>query len=143
MEPLYLHLRPGEQPPPITARQFRAVIVTEQASDEAWRSQIAEWLVDSGCLYLVAWGVDCVASHDSVDWALLTAFDFGEIPDDRFIMTTWHDEEPLSEAFWFAGHCASHPTVALSQTILMHVTRQAEGPALLRAYRDAQEIADG
>lgn len=142
MKPLYLHLRPGEQPPPITAPRFCAVIVAEQASGEPWRSQIAEWLVDSGCLYLVAWGVDCVAWHDSVDWALLKAFDFGEIPDDRFIMTTWHDDEPRSEAFWFAGHCASHPTVALCQTILVHVSQESEGPALLQGYRDAQEIAD-
>jgi len=140
MEPLYLHLRPEQAPPELAVRSFLAIFVAEQASDERWRTQIAEWLVESGCLYLVAWGVDCAAWHDSVDWALLDAFDSEAIPDDRFIMTTWHDGEPLSHAFWFAQHCASHPAVELGETVLVHVSPEASRTEMLNAYRDSRKM---
>ena len=102
----YLHLASGEDIPRAEARPFRAVLIAEQAVDDAWRHEVATWLVEGGCLYFVAWGESCEAWHDSVDWAVLERFDFGDIPDDRFVMTTWHENEPLSEALWFAGNCA-------------------------------------
>jgi hypothetical protein len=69
-------------------------------------------------------------------------FDFGEIPDDRFVMTTWHSNEPISEAFWYAGHCAIHPDVELTETIILHVAMEAQRAAMLQSYRDSQVMAD-
>lgn len=142
MEPGYLHLLPGQTPPHRLPQPFRAIIVAERAVNQAWRIQVAEWLVECGCLYVVAWGTDCESWHDSVDWAILEVFDYGEIPDERFVMTTWHEEEPLSEAFWFAGHCALHPDIELGETIIVHVAETARGPEILQAYRDSQETAE-
>jgi hypothetical protein len=76
-------------------------------------------------LYVVAWGVECEEWHDTVDWTNIEEFEFGEIPDDRFVMTTWHTDEPLSEALWFAGQCADHPHVELTDTILVHIANAA------------------
>jgi hypothetical protein len=107
-----------------------------------WLNRIAQWIVAIGSLYVVAWGADCEKWHDSVDWAVLEAFDFGEIPDDRFVMTTWHSNEPISEAFWYAGHCAVHPDVELAETIILHVAVEAQRAAMLQTYRDSQVMAD-
>lgn len=141
MTPTYLHLSPGQEPPNLTAGPFRAIIIADQAVSESWLDRVAKWIVDSGCLYVVAWGVDCETWHDSVDWAVLEVFDYGEIPDERFIMTTWHNDEPMSEAFWFAGHCAFHPDVELPETLILHVASEAKAADMLQAFSDGQVMA--
>ncbi len=134
----YLHLPVGQKPPALeTTEPFRAVIVVEQSSDETWRNAVSDWLVESGCLYAVCWGRDCVVWEDSVDWARVVVSGEG-VSDDRFVMTTSHPEETLAEALWFAAFCASHPTVTLDQTIMIHVVRD-ERPKLLEEYAKALE----
>lgn len=95
--------------------------------------------MESGCLYFIAWGVACETWHDTMDWTVLEAFDFGEIPDDRFVMTTWHDKEPLSEALWFAGNAADHPDIDLANTLIVHVAREDKRAAILGIYADSQQ----
>ena len=144
MEPRYLHLRPEGPLPDLMAAPYRAVIIADQAVGDDWLHRIAEWIVAIGSLYVVAWGVDCEKWHDSVDWANIDIemFESGDIPDDRLVMTTWHSEQPISEAFWFAGHCAIHPDVELSETIILHVAAEARPTAMLQTYRDSQIMAD-
>ena len=134
----YLHLPASRKPPALeTTKPFRAVIVVEQSTDEIWRNAVSDWLVESGCLYAVCWGRDCVVWEDSVDWARVDAS--GEGPsDDSVVMTTSHPKEPLSEALWFAATTAFHPAVALDQTIIIHVARD-ERPALLEQARESDE----
>ena len=48
-------------------------------------------------LYLIAWGIECEAWHDTIDWTVLAGYDFGDIPDDNCVMAPWHDKEPLAE----------------------------------------------
>ena len=55
---------------------------------------------------MMAWGMDCSAWDFSVDEASLG----GQIPNGDFVITTWHDNEPVEEAFWFAQFCAVHPS---------------------------------
>jgi hypothetical protein len=59
----------------------------------------AETLIRRGASYVCCWGPDCSRFHDAFDEA-----DFavnGESTDDRFIFTTWHEDEPLEDAAWF------------------------------------------
>jgi len=142
MEPRYLHLRREDPPPNLPTAPYRVVIVADQEVGDDWRGRVADWIVAIGSLYVIAWGVDCEKWHDSVDWAVLEVFDFGEIPDDRFVMTTWHSDEPISEAFWYAGNCAIHPDVELSETVILHVAAEARCAVILQMYRDSQVMAD-
>ena len=142
MGPRYLHLLPDEAPPKMTGEAFRAVIVADVPVGQDWRKRVAEWLVESGCLYVVAWGVECENWHDTVDWASLEAFDHGDIPDDKIVMTTWHADEPLSEALWFSGHCASHPDVELGGTLIVHIANQGREAEMLVAYSESQTSHD-
>ena len=114
------------------------IIVSETTVSDDWRSSTARWLVDGGCLYAVAWGRECEKWHDAVDWAVLETFDYGDIPDDNFVMTTWHAEEQLSEALWFAGNCAFHPHVELKQTVLLHVANEANEDGMTANYAASQ-----
>ena len=143
MELRYLHLLPKQTPPVLKVRPFRAVIVADAPVGETWRNQIAAWIVKSGCLYVVAWGIDCETWHNSVDLALLDSFTFCDIPTDHLIITTWHDDESLSEALFFVEQCAFHPDVELTETIIVHVAVQARALQLLQIYKDSQVLKDG
>nr|WP_242447436.1 hypothetical protein [Aurantiacibacter aquimixticola] len=101
-------------------------------------SHIATWLVDAGALYVITWGIACEDWHDAVDWALLKIFDYGPIPDEKHIMTTWHSNEPVEEAFWFAGHSAFHPTEELVETLILDVSPANREAAIMESYSKAQ-----
>lgn len=135
----YLHLPANQSPPSLVKALFKAVVVIEQAVSDAWQAQVSDWLVRSGCLYMMAWGDRCSDWDDSVDYANMSAFDGGDIPDDDFVMTTWHEREPLAEAFWFAENAAFHPTVDLDRTIIVHVAPHDRGAELLNLYREARK----
>lgn len=138
---LYLHLAPDQTPPQLLHEPFRVIIVSEAEVTQEWCKRVTEWLLKSGCLYVVAWGTECEKWHDTVDWLNVEEFD-GNIPEDRFVMTTWHTDEPLSEAMWFAGQCAYHSTVELSNTLVLHIASQAREADLLETYAASQIIHD-
>jgi hypothetical protein len=54
-------------------------------------------LVRAGCVYLCSWGRGCERVHDLFDQA-----DLERTPDGPFAMSTWHADEALAEAIWFA-----------------------------------------
>jgi hypothetical protein len=138
----YVHLRPNEAFPQLPSGPLRVVIISETTVSDDWRNSTARWLVNGGCLYAVAWGTECEKWHDAVDWAVLETFDYGDIPDDKFVMTTWHDDEPLSEALWFAGNCAFHPDVELQLTLVLHVADEAKPDELIATYAASQTLTD-
>ena len=136
----YVHLPVGEAPPDNPPGPFRAVLVSEVPAPEEWRRTVCGWLVGSGCLSFSAWGLDCESWHDGVDTANLEAFDYGEIPDEKFIMTTWHENEPLAEAFWYVEFCAFHPTIELPRILIIDVSSKERGDEILEAYRQARDM---
>ena len=138
----YLHLPFGAAPPSLELGAFCAVVVIEEAVTDDWQNEVSEWLVRSGCLAMCACGKDCSSWDDSVDHANLADFNYGEIPDDRFVMTTWHDKETLAEAFWFAAHCAFHPTTELAHTLIVDIAPKERRDELVAAFHEA-ELADG
>lgn len=136
----YLHLPAGQSPPPIEGETpYKAVVVLRQTTPADWQSQVSDWLVATGCLYMMAWGADASSWDDSLDCANLARFDYADIPDDKFVMTTWHDDEPLSETFWFAGNAASHPALELSHVVIIDVSPIAREREMLAAYSEAQK----
>jgi hypothetical protein len=132
--PDYLHLSPEVAPPAIEHRPFRAVIVIEEKVTDEWRQLVSDWLVRSDCLYAMAWGYESTKWDDSVDHANLAAFDYGDIPEDRFVMTTWHEKETLSEVFWFAKHCAYHSKIDLESTLIVHIAATQRKDEMLKLY---------
>lgn len=136
-DPIYIHLAPENVPRELSVGPFKAVIILEQTGFPAWRDKVCAWLVERGCLYCCVWGEDCEAWHDEVDRANIRAFDGETIPDDQFVITTWHAKESLSEALWFVGVAAEHPTVDLAQTVILHIAQNGRGSELVEQYRNA------
>jgi len=112
----YVRMQDGNTLPDVSdLRPFKAIVVVEDHPSREWQTRASKWLVDSGCLYMMAWGEDCRSWDDSADWANLEAFDFDDIPDDEFVMTTWHDDETLEEVFQFAKDLARLVTLVRNQ----------------------------
>ena len=118
----YLRLNQGDALPKLhDLSPFKAVIIIENATEADWQSAVSRWIADAGCRFAVVWGRDCASWHDCVDTANLEQFDYGDIPENDFIMTTWHENEPLEEAIWFAKWSAFHPTLDLRNVLFLHI----------------------
>lgn len=134
MSPRYIQLRPDQKPPRLEPQPYKLIIIADEKVTIEWRDKVAVWIYGIGSRYVIAWGQDCEDWHDSVDIANLDAFYPSEVPDADHVMTTWHSDETRWQAFWFAGHCASHPDVELGDTIILHISMEERGEALLADY---------
>lgn len=140
----YFRISEGEPLPDVSPHApFKAVLVLDGDYSAAWQHVVSDWLVRSGCLYMMAWGIHCSDWDDSVDWANIEAFDFGDIPDAQSVMTTWHEAESLEDVFSFAEVCAHHPDVALESSLIIHVGQADRGRELLARYLNAQSDPSG
>jgi hypothetical protein len=131
----YLHLPPGASAPALDEQPTRVLVMLEASVEPLWQQEISRWLIRIGCLYMLAWGPECSSWDDAVDDANLEAFDYDGIPEDRFAMTTWHENDSMQEYLCFAKHCAIHPAVELTRTLIVHVATAARETELLAAYR--------
>lgn len=113
----------GSLPEISNLKPFKCVVVVEEEVDIEWQRQVSEWLVKSGCLYMMAWGKKCSSWDDSVDEANLKEWSYEDIPDESFVMTTWHEKESLSEVMWFAVHSAFHETCELEKIVVLHIAK--------------------
>lgn len=118
-------------------KPFKSVVVVETNISSDRQAEISRWLVGSGCLYMMAWGRECSSWDDSVDFANLEEFSYGEIPDDAFVMTTWHESEPLEEVFWFAKNSAFHPSIELDNTLILHLGENDKGEEFKKQFKNA------
>jgi hypothetical protein len=84
-----------------------------KVSDERIRA-IAKVLLGRGLAYLCAWGPECERVHDIFDLAELELDPQGTR---GVVMTTWHNDEPLSEAIWFFVS-AAYPDESYEKTCL-------------------------
>jgi len=136
----YLHLSPGAQIPALKeAEAFQALVLVEAEVSQEWQIQVSDWLVRSGCLYMMAWGRKCRDWDTSVDESNIALVDGGEFPKDHFVMTTWHEDEPLEEVFWFSMTCAFDDNPALEKTYILHIAPESRTDEILGKYREVQD----
>lgn len=133
----YIHLAPDSAPPEIGVVPSKFVVVIEAEVSGAWQQRVSEWIVASGCLYMMAWGRECSTWDDSVDWANMDQWWAGPIPESEFVVTTWHDDEPLAEVFWFAKTVAQHACVELAKTVILDISTASRRNELLDLYEAA------
>jgi hypothetical protein len=67
-------------------------------------THLAQQLLLSGAVYVCAWGPDCMRVHDLVDAVAVDSSEAGD--NEAVVMTTWHEDESISEAVWFSRRCA-------------------------------------
>ena len=134
----YLHLTPESDFPALEGLQhFKAVLVIEADMAEMTMWETSRALIASGCKYALAWGKDCESWHDAIDDAYLEATNYEDVPEDQRVMTTWHEDEELSEVFWFARHRAVHPAHELRDTLILHIADAPRREEIETLFHDA------
>lgn len=125
---------------------FAAVVVIDMTVNSEWRQTVSEWLVDQGCLYMMAHGDECSLWDDSVDIANLEAFDwnFDDIPEDKHVTTTWHENESLEEVFFFAKNCALPFSPLIKKIFILDITQNSREASMLLRYEAAngEDVTD-
>jgi hypothetical protein len=105
-------------------------------ADELSIKVLGKWsnkLIDSGLAYLCTWGKDCERVHDIFDETVVgrEVFDKEAIPP---IITTWHADQSLEEALWFALN-TTFPVPEYEETcksLLIVAVKEAEWDEYLR-----------
>lgn len=133
----YLQLSASSELPEFSSPPFKAVVIAEDSVSPKRRAEISRWLVESGCLYVTVWGTESSAWNDAVNLINLESFGFEKIPDDRLVITTCHERESLSEAFWFSKYSAMHPCAELSDTVLLHLSAAEREQEIRDQYLNA------
>lgn len=95
--------------PPYEARlqrfvgPFVAIVVACDSSiTPEQQANLSAQLVAVDCRYMLAWGANASSWDDSVDMAFIRTDPNFDPPSDRFVMTTWHDNETIQDVVWFA-----------------------------------------
>lgn len=142
-EVTYLHLLPeGTLPTWAGRRPFNAVVVATCAVSADWQEQVSDWLVKSGCLYMLAWGVNCSVWDDSVDRATRKHYAPGDIPDEGFVMTTWHTDQTLEGVFWEAqiNGTWGYDDQLLDLTLIVDIARDDRRAGLIDLFRQSRDL---
>lgn len=116
---------------------FKAIVMVEADVPEMTRWYVSRWLVESGCKYALTWGREAEAWSESIDDAGLEASDYEDVGDDQVVMTTSHEDEELSEVFWFARHRATHKSLELNETLILHIADTPRRDEIEAEFRDA------
>lgn len=80
----------------------------EPAVSREVRNALCDQIVQTKCYYAVCGGESCEIWHDTIDEAHVMSDPNFRPPDEKFMMTSWHDQEPPSEVFWFLLHCTNY-----------------------------------
>lgn len=134
----YIQVTESTELPDISALQpFKAIVIVENTVSPDRQVTISQWLVNSGCLYMMAWGEGCRSWEETVDQANVDAFEQGEIPDASVVITTWHEDELLQDVFWYSKHTAMHPCCDLDNIVLLHLAPKAREQELTDLFENA------
>jgi hypothetical protein len=101
---------------------------------------LARKLTSQGMAELCAWGPECSRVHDAFD---LVDPEFTST-DDAFTGTTWHEDEDLDDALWYALFAAlpSEAYVDSCRAILAIVDRSEWAERIERAFADPKIFND-
>jgi hypothetical protein len=53
------------------------------------------------------------------------------------VVTTWHDDEPIDEVFWFAKNVATHPIKQLGRAIILDISTENRQTEMLCSFAAA------
>ena len=116
------------------------LFVGADASETPWEQLVSYACasVDSGCAYVCCWGPGCSGVHDAFDVA----------SGDEVVYSSWHDDESLAEALYFAEYLTwldPEEVGGADVAVLFAVQRQwqAETRALLENQEELEKQSMG
>ncbi|MEM9840670.1 MAG: hypothetical protein AAF830_16155 [Pseudomonadota bacterium] len=119
----YLHLKAGEALPlsPFDG-EYICVLILEESASSDWRSEVSDWLVDTGCINVMAWGSSSSSWRDSISDGCLDDEDPTDLAEADAPLVTWYDDETLEEVFRQAKQNLMHPGADNAAVLLLDVS---------------------
>jgi hypothetical protein len=126
----------SELPESICPDYFKCIVIVECDVKTEWQKTVSEWLIHSGCRYMMAWGKECSSWDDSLDIANIEKFNYEDIPKEDFVITTWHEDESLQDVLWYSKYSAFHEYHDLA-TIILHISETSMEDEITEKYNAA------
>lgn len=140
LTPQYIHLPSGSSTQALDVEPpFAAIVIIDAEVSPEWRHEVSEWLIEAGCLNMMAWGRDCSLWDDSVDWAFLKAFNFGDYPEEKFVTTSWHEDESLEDVFHFALGCLEYSGTLVESIVILDVRDISREDVILARFNAVED----
>lgn len=114
------------------------LVISSPSITQKQRVRMALEIVSSRCQYALTYGHDCEDWHDAIDTA---CFDDG-VPEGRFLMTTWHNDESINDVVDFLFWNTSYEDFEASRVAIVQIGSDAGLDAALRArvaYHQARQ----
>ncbi len=125
---------------PCPGEEFAALVaVYDSTVTHDNRNQISDALIEQGCRYGVCFGYECSLWDDALDWAFMVSDPDCNPPDDRFVMTSWHEDEPLEDVIFFFLQATACGDFTPQNFIVLMI---GDGPAEEIAAAVRSELAD-
>jgi len=83
---------------PFQGEQFVVMLVVSDTNiSDVEQAALSKEFVQQGCRYAVCTGFRCSSWDDSIDLAAISTDPNFNPPDDRFVMTTWHQDDQIPD----------------------------------------------
>jgi len=100
--------RPYEFASPFGGEPFvLLLVVVDPTVTPAERDVVSDQIVGSGCRYVCATAHECSEWDDSVDMSDIARDPEFQPQPETFVMTSWHDGDPLADVVDFAFDCTN------------------------------------
>ncbi len=96
--------RPFEYASPYLGEEHTLLVCDADTSvTDAERAKVSTEIIAAKCRYAVCWGHKCSAWDTAIDLAYIETDETFSLPDETFVMTTWHEDESVEDAidFWW------------------------------------------
>ena len=88
----------------------------------------------------MGWGPNSTLWDDSVDWAYIQqSYDETLSADEEFVVTTWHDDEPLEETIDFACNALDYANKRFERLLVIDLVPVAREQEIVEMHRRAKE----
>ena len=119
--------RPYEFLSPFSGKEYAAMIwVVDTAVVVEEQASLSKQLVEQGCRYAVCAGHECSTWDDSIDIAFLDTDQNFQPPDERFVLTTWHEGESVEDVAEFFVLNTSFDNFVAKNFLVLFVGRDKE-----------------
>ena len=119
--------RPFEFFDPFSGEKFVCILLVNDFTITAKEQEaICDKIIAYNCQFAVCTGIDCFSWHDSIDRAFIANNENFFLSDERFIMTSCHEEESLSEVIYFALNYTNFNSHQFKKYLILMVGKNDE-----------------
>ncbi len=134
----YIQLTENNELPDISNfSPFKVVVAIEDLVSAERQTQISEWLVEMGGLYVMLCGENSTSWVDPIRQANLDQTDIQTMTPEQFVMITDHEDERLRAVFWHAKKYAKHTHVKIKQIVTLHISNENRAVDYLSIFNKA------